>query len=128
MGEPDRTLVVQNHIMRLDLLARQIILGDDDPGGTAGRSGEPLQLVSPCLVFAQVDRGKKLRERPRARALPNLAASIAVKALRIFRGAAWIITAHALKNLHELVGRVLRPHDAVEIVAADAAERRLFLV
>src|SRR5258708_8150798 len=59
-GVPRDALVVDDHIMRRDGLARQVVLGVDDARRAAGGSREGLQLVAPLRRFRLVDRAEVL--------------------------------------------------------------------
>ena len=127
MREPDHTVGIDDGVVRLDLLAGQIVFGDDHARGAALWPRQCLERIVPNLVLAEIDRRQILRHRLHAGGCTEVAAGIADEPLRILRRAAGIVAGHAVEHLHELVGIVGGGHDAVEIVTADAVEQRLFL-
>ena len=86
--------------------------------------GSVLQRVGPGLL-AQIDRGEILRDAFAAAALAERALRVADQPLRMLRRAARVVADHPVEDVDELLGVVLRAHDAVEVVAAHAVEQRL---
>ncbi len=127
MGEPDHAVGIDDGVVRLDLLSRQIVFGDHNARRTPGRARQRLELIVPNLVPAEIDRGEILRHRLHPRRLTEVAASLAQKALRVLRRAAGIVAGHPIEHLHELGRIVVGVHDAIEVVTADAIEQRFLL-
>ena len=127
MGEPDHAVGIDDGVVRLDLLPRQIIFGDDDAGRASGRARQRLERIVPHFVFAEIDRGEVLRHRLHARRLAEVAAGFAQEALRMLRRAARIVAGHPVEHLHEFRRVMVGVHDAVEVVTADAIEQRFLL-
>jgi hypothetical protein len=92
--------------VRLDLLARQIVFGDDHARGAALRPRQCLKRVVPNLILAEIDRGEIVRHRLHAGGCAEVTAGIADEPLRVLRCAAGIVASHAVEHLHELVGVV----------------------
>ncbi len=131
VGVPDVAVLADDHVVGLDGIARQIVFGDDHLGGPPGRPRQCLERVSPGGGFAQIDRGQKF-----GAILLGLVACIAAfleqpfghALLRPRRHALIGVGAHALLNLHEFVGIMGRPHDALDGVAAHAVEHGILLL
>ena len=119
--EPDHALLVEHDVVRLDLPARQIVFGDDDAVGAAGQARQRLQRIGPGFL-AEIDRGEIFRDHPHVRPLAERALRVADEPLRMLRRAARVIADHPVEDVDELLAVVLRAHDAVEVVAADAVE------
>jgi hypothetical protein len=128
VAEPDHAPLVGDDVVRLDQPARQVVLGDDDARGAAGRARQGLERIAPSLVLAQIDGGEVVGNRLHAGTLPERAPGVADQPLRMLRRAARVVLRHALEHLHELLGVVWRLHDAIEVVAADAVEQRFLLL
>src|SRR5262249_3631677 len=94
MAEPDHAVGIDHCIVRLDLLTRQIVLSDDHARGTPGRARQPLELVGPDFLFAQIDRSKVLGERLDAVEVAEISPRAADQSLRMLRRAARIIAGH----------------------------------
>ena len=58
MGEPDHALVIDDDVVRLDLLARQIVFGDDDAGRAAGRARQRLERIVPGFVLLRLTEAR----------------------------------------------------------------------
>ena len=114
-----------------------VVLGDDDARGLALRTRQRLQLVGPrCFAAAEVDRGEVLgqfllRDPQRLTApdrvlvgsgnLVGYADLPAPPFVPADRRAIGVVLLHARDHFHELVGRVVRLHDAFQGMAVGAA-------
>jgi hypothetical protein len=128
---PDGAVLVDDHVVRLDRLARQVVLGDDHLGGASGRARQRLERIIPGRVFAQIDRGQKLGAvllGPVAGIAALLEQALRLAQLRPRRHALIGVGAHALLDLDEFIGVVGRPHDAFDGVAAHAIEHAVLLL
>src|SRR5258708_796301 len=108
-----------------------IVLRDDDLGGGSGRALHRFELVSPALGFAEIDRGEELGAfllGPVAGIASLLEQAFRQALLRPRRYALVGIGRHAGLHLHELLGVVGRPHDALYSMAAHAVEQGVLLL
>ena len=60
---PDDAVLIDDHVMRLRFLPRQVVFRIDDVGGAALRARQRLELVVARLGLAQVDLGEPIRRR-----------------------------------------------------------------
>ena len=127
MAEPDHAVGVDDDVVRLNLLSRQIVFGDDHAGRPSGRARQGLERIGPGLLAAEIDRGEVIGQRLDAFEIAEIAPRVADEALRMLRRAAGIVAGHAVEHLHEPLGVVGGIHDAIEIVATDAVEQRFLL-
>ena len=127
VGEPDHALIVDDDVMRLDQPARQVVFRDNDAVGATAEPRQRLEWIGPGLL-AQIDGGEIFRGRLHAGPLAECAARVADEPLRVLRRAAGIVADHPIEDVDELLGVVVRAHDAVEVVAAHAIEQRLLLL
>jgi hypothetical protein len=56
MREPYAAVGIDDHVVRLDFLPRQVVLGDDDACGTPGRARRDLELEAVHGLGAEVER------------------------------------------------------------------------
>src|SRR5262249_3169829 len=54
--------VIDDHVVRLDGLAAEVIFGQHDARGAAGRPRQGLERVAPLWLLAQIDRRQILGE------------------------------------------------------------------
>ena len=102
VGVPDHAVLVDDHVMRLDRGAREIVFGDDDVRGFARGARQRLQVVIPLGHRTQVDRREKFGL---LAILLGISASICFHApLGLDRLAHLGIAHHARDDLREFVG------------------------
>jgi hypothetical protein len=114
--------------VRLNQGIWQIVFGDDHMRGLARKPRFGLKRESPGWLLAQVDAGEPFRGLPAIAAALNISTRGASEPLRLQGSAAGIIEAHPLENLHEFVGVMRRPHDALERVTGSTIEQEAFLL
>ena len=127
IGIPNHAFGVDGGVMRHRLWTRQIVLGDDHPGRLALRPWERLHRILPFGNLAEIDRAQILRELGHLLLLRWRRLAHAGPHLRAQRRAALRVSSHSLQDLHELVGVVTRPSDALHRVAGDATQETLLL-
>ena len=111
VGVPGIAVGIDDDVMRIGVLPRQVVFGDDHAGGAALRPRQRLELVFLGLRIGQADVDQELRRRLRdlgidARALA--AGAAADQQLRLRRRRARIVAAHPVEHLDPLVDVVLR--------------------
>ena len=52
---PGDAVLIDDHVVRLDGLARQVVFGDDHAGGAAARTRQRLERIVPLRLRAQID-------------------------------------------------------------------------
>ena len=109
MRVPDHAVGIDDHVVRLDLLARKIVFGDDDAGRAAGRPRRGLELEADApRVGAEIDAGEIVGEFLRHVGRIHRRAPVrADQPLRLHVGGARIVAAHALEHLQEIGCAVL---------------------
>ena len=112
--------VHDDHVVRLDGRARQIVFRNDDVGAATLDPRQGLELELVLHARAQIDGGKILGHL--AEALGIGGARLVHPPLRLDRLADLGIAVHARDHLHELVGVVARFHHPFEGVAAHAVD------
>src|SRR5215467_11650120 len=128
---PGDPVGVDDDVVRRDRLARQVVLGVDDARRAAGGARVRLERVAPLRRGAAVDRREVLGGR--AVDLDALVAALlhqplGAAQLRVLRDALVDVALHPREHgLHEGVGVVAGPRDALERVAADAVEEQSLL-
>ena len=129
---PGDAVGIDDHVVRLDGLAPEVILGDDDAGGAALGTRQRLELVLPLRAGAQVDAaeevgGAAVDLNPLVAAL--LHAPLTLAQLRVRRDALVHVALHARqRDIDEFVGGVGGARDALDRVAADAAQHGVLLL
>ena len=129
---PGDAVSIDDHVMRLDGLAPEIVFGDDDAGGAALGTRQRLELVFPLRRGTQIDAGEEIGGA--AIDLNALVAALlhppfAFAQLRVRRDALVHVALHARqRDFDEFVGGVGRACDALDRMAADAAEHRVLLL
>ena len=116
--------------MRIGVLPRQIVFGDDHAGGAALRPRQRLEVVFLGLRIGQADVDQELRRRLRdlgIDARPLAARAAADQQLRLRRRRARIVAAHPVEHLDPFVDVVLRREQPLQGVAAGAAGEELLL-
>jgi len=130
-GIPNRAIAIDDHVMRRDRLARQIVFGIDDASGRAARARQRLEFEIPLRMRTQVYAGQEFGVG--AVNLDALIAALLHQAfgfaqLRVLRNALVHIALHARQDdVHELVGAEFRAQRAFQRVAADAIEQLTLL-
>ena len=129
---PGDAVGIDDDVMRLDGLARQIIFGDDHAGAAAFRARQRLERVVPLRARAQIDAAEKV-----GHAAIDLHAlvpalfhpALAAPKLRGGRNALVHVALHARqRDVDEIVGLVGRARHPLERVAAHAAQHRVLLL
>ena len=118
--------VDDDHVMRLDGRARQVIFRDDHIGAATFYPRQGLELELVLRARAQIDRGEILGHF--AEALGIGGTRLIHPPLRLDWLAHLGIAVHARDHLHELVGVVARFHHPLERVAAHAVDQLKFVV
>ena len=105
---PGDAVRIDDHVMRLDRFARQIVFGDDDARALALRARQGLQRIGPRTA-AEIDRAQIVGEAAidlHALVAALLHQPLAAPQLRRGRNALVHIALHARQHLHEVVGGV----------------------
>ena len=92
--------------MRHGLRTRQIILGNDHPGGLALGPRERLQRIFPRGNLAEINRAQILRELSHLLQLRLRRLAHAGPHLRACRRAALRVNSHSFQDLNEVIGVV----------------------
>ena len=131
VGVPGLAVGIDDDVVRIGVLPRQVVFGDDHawwrgPSAAALR----LELVFLGLRIGQADVDQELRRRLRdlgidARALA--AGAAADEQLRLRRRRARIVAAHPVEHLDPFVDVVLRGEQPLQGVAAGAAGEELLV-
>src|ERR1700687_4834618 len=126
IGEPNRSVLVQDDVMRLNRRAWQIVLGDNRVRRLASRARQRLEWILPFRKRTEIDGGEVLSL---LAVLFRCSGPIRIDAaLRLDRLAPLGVAHHAIDDLGEFIGVMSGPHDAFERVATNAVEQRGFLV
>ena len=119
--------IIDDHVMRLDRLARQIVFGIDDARRRAGRARQGLQFEIPFRPGAEVDAGEifgRAPVDPHPLIAPLFHQALGAPQLRMRRNALVHIALHARQDHgQEFVGAVLRIQRPRQRVTADAIEQ-----
>ncbi len=125
---PDHPFLVDDHVVRLGLGPRQVVLRNDDLRRFSGQARQGFQRILPRLLLTQIDRRQPLRDRLGVSAARwTHTPRSAHEPLRLRWRATGIVGAHPLEDLQELLGVVRRFDDALQRVTAVAIEQK-FLV
>ncbi len=130
VGVPGHAVAIDDHVVRLRLFARQVVLGDDHAGGLALGAHLGLKVVFGRVRIAERDAGEIGGGRLGLVAGYGraLAARTRQQRLRAGRRAAGRVAAHAIEHLLVL-GRIMRRGEhALQGVAADALDHELLLL
>jgi hypothetical protein len=122
---PDDAVLIHDDVMRARLGARQVVFGHDHVRGTALQARQRLEVVFRVSCPTLVNARQPLGSRPHLAFGHRgpLAARPRQQRLRMDRRRTRGIGAHALEDLHELVGVMRGREDALIRVAAGAAEQ-----
>ena len=126
-GEPGDAVLIDDHVMRRDFLARQVVFGIDHAGRPAASAAARFSAHISIARGAEIDRAEILRDGAIdldavfAAVLPSGARPGAIADGSA--GSAAHSPACAAGSGSETVGVVFRAHDALDPVAADAIEQ-----
>jgi hypothetical protein len=120
---PSDAVLIDDHVMRLDRRARQIVFGDDDAGRPPGRARQRLEREFPRISLVEVNRGEvvgALAEGALAGIATLFQQPLRQPPLRVQGGRLVGIARHALDDVDEGVRVVLGFEHPLERVAAHA--------
>ena len=130
---PGDAVLIEHDVVRRDGFAREVILGVDHARGAALGTRQHLQVERPLrLAAAEIDGAEKFGDV--AEDLDALIAALlhqprAAPHLRVLRDALVHVALHARqRDFHQRLGVVRRAHEALERVAADAAQQQSLLL
>ena len=130
VGVPDLAVLIDDHVMRLRLFARQIVFRDDDVGGFAVRARLELEGVFGRVRIAERDAGEIGRGIHGLGGTDRraLAARAGKQRLRTGRRGARRIGAHPLEDVQVFFGGMGRGQHPLQRVAARAVDQELLLL
>src|SRR2546427_10960717 len=123
-GHPGR---VDDHVVRLGQLPRQVVFRDDDARRPSVRPRERLERILPRFARAQIDARQPGSGALKIASTRRIALRAADQWLRTRRRAAWRVNAHPLDDFYVFIRVMSGPHDALEGVAAGAVEKKSLL-
>jgi hypothetical protein len=128
MRVPDHALGIDDDVVGLNLLPREIVFRDDDSRRASGRTRPAFQLELVPGLAAEIDAREIVREPLGNGGVYRRPPVLAGEPLRLHVGGAGIVAAHSLEHFEEISGGVFGFEYPVQRMAVRAVEHRPFQI